>query len=72
MGEVLWRKFVDECIENMQEVLITVGVNGLLSEYDQWLESNGYIKQSGGAYICHKPRPYGCFVCHSVRFSFKS
>ena len=55
MGEILWMKFMDECVENLQEVLLTVGVNGLLCEYDRWMESEGYIKCEYGAYCKHAP-----------------
>jgi hypothetical protein len=55
MGEILWMKFVDECVENMQEVLMTVGVNGLLAEYDRWMEAELYIKCEHGAYCRHTP-----------------
>jgi len=55
MGEILWMKFVDECVENLQEVLLTVGVNGLLAEYDRWMEAEGYIECQHGAYCKHTP-----------------
>lgn len=50
MGEILWMRFVDEQIDNLQEVLLTVGINGLLSEYDAWLEAEGYIMVDHGSY----------------------
>ena len=58
MGDVLWMNFLDERVDDLQEVLLTVGVNGLLSEFEHWMLAEGYISAVGGDYKrWKKPAP---------------
>ena len=43
MGPSLWGTFIDQRVDNLQEVLLTVGVNGLLQEFEDWLTSYGLL-----------------------------
>lgn len=40
MGECLWLDFLDEYVADINEVLVTIGVYGLLQEYTAWLQDN--------------------------------
>ena len=46
MGEYLYQKFLDEEVENLQEVLLHSGVQGLLSAFENWLDINGHLIQA--------------------------
>ena len=46
MDESLWIKFLDETIEDLQVVLLTTGVNGLLGAFEYWLRCNGYLNDA--------------------------
>ena len=43
MNEALWQKFLTEEIEDLPIVLWTIGVNGILGEFEFWLEKSGYL-----------------------------
>ena len=45
MGELLFQKWMEEEIENIQVALIMDGVNGLLHAFEFWLGRNGYLKE---------------------------
>ena len=44
MGEFLYGKFLDEEVENLQEVLTAHGAIGLLSAFEIWLRSKGHVR----------------------------
>ena len=44
MGESLYREFLNETLENLGDAILEVGVVGILSQFEQWLETNGYLK----------------------------
>jgi len=46
MGEILWMTFLEEEIEDLQIVILTIGINGLLSAFENWLKDNGHLNQS--------------------------
>jgi len=48
MDTALWQEWLDEQIENLQEAVIAHGVVGLLSDFEFWLKSKGYIKSEKG------------------------
>ena len=48
MGEILYQKFLDEQVENLQEVLLHHGINGILYEFEMWLDRNGRLKDVDG------------------------
>ena len=43
MGELLWMNFLEEQIDDLQAVILTIGINGLLQQFEYWLEDNGHI-----------------------------
>lgn len=43
MGEVLWEKFLEEMIDDLQLSLIAVGIHGILNEYGFWLRRKVYL-----------------------------
>ena len=45
MGEILWMKFLEEEIQDLQIVVLTIGINGVLEAFEYWLNRNGYIKE---------------------------
>lgn len=53
MGQDLWQQFLDERVESVQEVLLMVGVDGLISEYESWLVENKYLVKENGIYKKH-------------------
>jgi len=53
MGELLYKEFLN-CLEengNLNELLMYRGVEGLLSEFEEWLDDNGYVKREQGSYV---------------------
>jgi hypothetical protein len=46
MGEILWMKFLEEEIEDLQIVILTIGINGLLRCFEDWLKDNDYLKEN--------------------------
>jgi len=45
MGEILWMNFLEEEIEDIQVVLITIGINGILRCFEDWLQLNGHLSK---------------------------
>ncbi len=45
MGDSLFQDWLDEEIEDIQVVLITIGINGILAEFELWLLRKGHIKK---------------------------
>jgi len=45
MGESLYKKFLDECITDLNLFILRNGVNGLLFEFERWLEDNNLLKE---------------------------
>jgi len=43
MGPSLFGTFLDQRVENIQECLVTVGVNGILHEFECWLDGNNLL-----------------------------
>ena len=43
MGRSLFSKWLEEEVEDLQIVVLTVGIRGLLSEFECWLDRNGYL-----------------------------
>ena len=46
MGESLVLDFLEERVENVNEALALVGVQGILNEFEVWLRNKGYIKKN--------------------------
>ena len=53
MGELLYKKFLEELEEkgDLKILLMYRGVEGLLSEFEEWLDDNGYVKREQGSYV---------------------
>ncbi len=45
MGQTLWQKFLEEHVGDLQVIIITIGIHGLLDAFENWLEINNYIKK---------------------------
>jgi len=43
MGNYLFDKFLEECVVDLQKVILSNGVYGLLGEFECWLERNNLI-----------------------------
>jgi len=43
MGPSCWQMFLDECVEDLSEVILYHGVCGLLSEFEDWLTRTGAL-----------------------------
>ena len=43
MGELLFKKWLEECVVDLRIVLVSIGVEGLLHEFELWLDQNGYL-----------------------------
>ena len=57
MGESLMMKFLDEHVTDLSAVLVSVGANGLLGEFERWLQYNGYLTMGEhGNYVRQKGR----------------
>jgi hypothetical protein len=54
MGELLYFRFMEECIEDLQTAMIHNGVEGILSEFERWLAEKGYTKSEHGQYVKHQ------------------
>lgn len=51
MGEeYLYQKWLKENVKNLQSILVSRGVEGILCAFELWLEGNGYLNsfESGG------------------------
>lgn len=51
MGELLFKRFLEEAITDLQTMILYHGVEGLLDEFETWLVMNGYLKQESGEYV---------------------
>jgi len=53
MGELLYKKFLKELEEkgDLKILLMYRGVEGLLFEFEEWLQDNGYVKMERGEYV---------------------
>ena len=40
MGSPLWKLFLEEEVEDLQAVILTIGVHGLLDDFEQWMHRN--------------------------------
>lgn len=47
MNQALYQEWLDEQIENLTDAVIASGVVGILSDFEHWLRSKGYIKVIG-------------------------
>jgi len=43
MGELLYKKWLDEEVLSLQELILHHGIEGLLGEFERWLEENKYL-----------------------------
>ena len=43
MGESLYRKWLEEEVEDLQEAILHNGIDGLLFEFERWLKDKKYI-----------------------------
>jgi hypothetical protein len=43
MGESLWRMFLNEVIEDLPSVVLSVGIEGILSSFEFWLVDKGFV-----------------------------
>ena len=43
MGELLYKKWLDEEVLSLQELILHHGIEGLLDEFEGWLVENKYI-----------------------------
>lgn len=44
--ESLWDEFVEECVDDMQTILVLEGVNGIVREFETWLYANNYVDEN--------------------------
>lgn len=53
MGELLYKKFLEELEEkgDLKILLMYRGVEGLLADFEEWLQDNGYVKREQGEYV---------------------
>ncbi|MHA1280619.1 MAG: hypothetical protein ACTSQ8_25970 [Candidatus Helarchaeota archaeon] len=43
MGELLYKRWLDEEVLNLQEAILHHGIEGLLHEFELWLDRNNLI-----------------------------
>ena len=43
MGELLYKKWLEEEVLDLQEAILHHGIEGLLGEFERWLEVNKYL-----------------------------
>jgi len=43
MGKILYREWLKEEKVNVEDMLLHVGIDGLLFSFERWLEDNGYL-----------------------------
>ena len=43
MGRSLFSKWLEEEVEDLIGAVLAVGIRGLLSEFECWLDRNGYL-----------------------------
>ena len=43
MGESLYQKWLEEEIIDLQKLILYHGINGLLDEFERWLEEKKYL-----------------------------
>jgi hypothetical protein len=47
MGDLLFKRFLADRIADLTKAFIGSGVEGILGEFELWLEENGYIAADG-------------------------
>ena len=45
MGDFLYRRWLEEEVVDLQKAILYGGINGLLFEFERWLEEKGYLKE---------------------------
>ena len=45
MGEYLYQKYLEERVDDLQIVILHHGIEGLLSDFEDWLDVNRYLKK---------------------------
>ena len=45
MGPMLYEQFLEECVEDVHVALVHYGINGLMTEFERWLEREGRLKE---------------------------
>jgi len=45
MGELLFKKWLEEEVIDLQIAFIHYGIEGILGEFELWLDRNGHIAQ---------------------------
>ena len=43
MGESLYKKFLDDRVDDLNEAVLRHGVENLLAEFEDWLEMENYL-----------------------------
>lgn len=44
MGDkTLWDEFKQQCVEDIQIIILMEGIDGLLNEFEVWLLNNNYV-----------------------------
>lgn len=51
MGSVLFKKFLEEAVTDLQMMMLYHGIEGILDEFENWLVTNGYLKMERGEYV---------------------
>lgn len=49
MGEFLFQKWLEECVSDLQMLILHHGVEGALMGFEQWLVTNGCLKNENEA-----------------------
>ena len=44
MGEYLFKKFLEDVVEDLSKLILEIGVIGLLQEFELWLDTKGFLK----------------------------
>jgi len=45
MGELLYKEWMEEEVEDMAKAILHNGIEGVLHEFELWLRRKGYLKE---------------------------
>jgi hypothetical protein len=51
MGELLFKRFLEETYVDLQLAIFYGGINDVFHEFEKWLLRKGYLRCENGAYI---------------------
>lgn len=50
MGSLLFKKFLEEAVTDLQAMILYHGIEGVMDEFETWMIMNGYLKRENGEF----------------------